>query len=68
VGWQAGRQRDERRDTGQHPITAQVRRQRVTLVTGFMIGLDATVMTTTLPTIHTDLHAKYLDPGLDDQH
>ena len=63
MGWQAGRQRDERRDTGQHPITAQVRRQRVTLVTGFMIGLDATVMTTTLPTIHTDLHAKYLDPG-----
>ena len=36
-------------------------------MTGFMIGLDATVMTTTLPTIHTDLHAKYLDPGLDGQ-
>ena len=24
---------------------------------GFMIGLDATVVTTALPTIHTDLHA-----------
>jgi len=44
----------------------------VTLATesmaGFMIGLDTTVVTTALPTIHTDLHAKYLDPGLDDQH
>jgi len=33
----------------------------VTLVTesmaGFMIGLDTTVVTTALPTIHTDLHA-----------
>jgi len=36
-------------------------RQRVTLVTGsmagFMIGLDATVVTTALPTIRNDLHA-----------
>ena len=33
----------------------------MTLVTGsmagFMIGLDATVVTTALPTIHADLHA-----------
>ena len=42
------------------PAAAGARR-RVTLVTGsmagFMIGLDATVVTTALPTIRADLHA-----------
>lgn len=41
------------------PVPAQ--RQRATLLVGsmagFMIGLDATVVTTALPTIHADLHA-----------
>jgi EmrB/QacA subfamily drug resistance transporter len=43
------------------PAAGQARRQRLTLLVGsmagFMIGLDATVVTTALPTIHADLHA-----------
>ena len=43
------------------PAPGHTARQRVTLLVGsmagFMIGLDATVVTTALPTIHADLHA-----------
>src|SRR5215471_9539573 len=46
---------------GPHRPALAAGRQRVTLVTGsmagFMIGLDATVVNTALPTIRTDLHA-----------
>ena len=52
------------RGTGGTPAPAsqpRVGRQRVTLLVGsmagFMIGLDATVVTTALPTIHVVLHA-----------
>ena len=45
---------------------ARAGRQRVTLLVGsmagFMIGLDATVVTTALPTIHADLHASVSTP------
>ena len=49
-------------DRGGSEVTGRAAaRQRVTLVAGsmagFMIGLDATVVTTALPTIRADLHA-----------
>src|SRR5215469_8447949 len=50
------------RTAGTAPMpVAPAGRQRVALLVGsmagFMIGLDATVVTTALPTIHADLHA-----------
>ena len=56
---------------GDGPVTARqempVARQRATVlvasVIGFMIGLDATVVTTALPTIHTQLHASVATLG-----